>query len=582
MAKKIKKAIPWFLMTIILMVGLVVGLNILIKNVKADSATTGATVTNSDPEWTVNASESPDSTGASPTNVGDEVYFTAEASDPNGEQWYLAICKVSGAPTPATDGPPTCNGGAGNNWVVCGPYDDDHTIGATECGYTTLIGDAESKAWYGYICDKHAGEAGLCNAAEQSTNDPFKVNRRPTITSVSTTTDNQNPGGTFTITTVASDSDTDTTPDTLTVYVCRTNATSGIGCEATQEVCSTIGDASPDVSCDYVDTAPTEDQAYTYYAFIWDNHDFAAADNSKTNNYTVNNVAPVVSSVVLDGATAITLANESSTTDKNVTGTVTDQNGCADIVLASTKADIFTTDMVHTACDINAEDDDDDCYAEIACAQDGGTCTGDGRDDDADADYTCIVSFQYHAEPTVANTPWADYIWTAFLNSADDEPLSDSDEVGTQVEMNDFVALDVTASIAYGSLDVGEIAGGTALPQTTTVTATGNTALDLKLHATKKMCTDYDTCVEDATHTPIAQSQQHYAASGDWTSGNALASSLPGVAYQLNCAKSDTDDLTETADVKWGLQVPDLTLSGSYTGSDTFTAVMGDNPSTEW
>lgn len=586
MAKKIKKATPWFLMASILLVGLIVGLNSWIQNVKADTGAAGtlATVTNSAPEWTVNASESPDSTNASPTDVGSKVYFTAKASDPNGEQWYLAICKVSGAPTPAIAGPPTCFEGGGNNWIICGPYDDDHTIGAEECGYTTLVDDDESNVWYGYICDHHAGEAGSCNAVEQSTNDPFKVNHRPTITSVSTTADNQNPGGTFTITAVAEDTDTDggEPDDTLTLYVCRTNAVSGVGCVTDQEVCHTIGDASPDVSCDYEDTAPTEDKAYTYFAFIWDNHGFAAADNSKTNTYTVANVAPVVSSVVLDDATNITLLNESSTTDIDVTGTVTDQNGCADIVLVSTKADIFTTDMVHGVCDEDTEDDNDDCYAEITCTRNDATCTGDGRDDDADADYTCTVSFQYHAQPTVTNTPWAAYIWTAFLNSAD-EALSDSDEAGTQVEMNDFVAFDVTASIAYGSLAVGEIAGGTALPQTTTVTATGNTALDLKLHAEKPMCTDYDTCVEDATHTPIAQSQQHYAASGDWTSGNALNFELPETAYQLDCKKSDTEDLTETEDVKWGLQVLDLTLSGSYTGSDTFTAVMGDNPEdTQW
>lgn len=199
--------------------------------------------------------------------------------------------------------------------------------------------------------------------------------------------------------------------------------------------------------------------------------------------FTVNNVAPVVSAVKLNDDGPMTLTNaygdSPNTTDIDVTGTVTDDNGCEDIVEVDTLADVFTTDIAHEACDENANDNNNYCYALVDCS-----LSGCGASPDLDVVATCKVSFLYHADPTVANTPKDTDLWTAFLKSKDETADATPVEAGTKVEMNDFVALSVTDTIAYGSLAVGDISDGTNLLQTATVTAKGNTGLDVKLYGT--------------------------------------------------------------------------------------------------
>lgn len=586
MAKRIKKAIPWFLVASILLVSLIVGLNSWIQNVKADDAAgTSANVTNTAPSFDVVPTDEDEGNGGpstddNPTNVGSDVKFRATGDDPNTEQYYLSVCKSAGI-TPQANAAGDC--GIDDSWCYSAVADDKVEA---FCTYATQAADAPSQAWHAYACD-HRATGSACSAVSQGTDDsgtPFYVNQRPTFDAISVTDDTPDPGDVITVNTTTNDLDAG---DTVKLYVCKELGFDGTQCtDAAGEWCNdtTTGD---DPHCDITVPTPSEG-ADTYYGYIVDNHGFQATGGQQgvEKTFTVNNVAPVVSAVKLNDDVEMTLTqahgDTPNYTDLYVTGTVTDDNGCEDIVTVDTLADVFTDDMAHDLCDIDGEDDDNDCYALTGCALDGGSCTGGA---DLGSTYTCKVSFLYHADPTVANTPKAANLWTAFLKSKDETADATPVGAGTKVEMNDNVALDVTASIAYGSLAVGAIAGGTALPQTTTVTATGNTALDLKLHAEKKMCTDYPTCTpKDATHTPIAQSQQHYAASGTWTDGNPLASSLPGVAYQLNCKKTTgtAPENPATKDVKWGLQVPDLTLSGGYEGSDTFTAVMGDNPGTQW
>ena len=49
-----------------------------------------------------------------PTNAGTDVLFAATTTEPNQDQWYLAICKTN-AITASVDGAPTCPGGS---WAI--------------------------------------------------------------------------------------------------------------------------------------------------------------------------------------------------------------------------------------------------------------------------------------------------------------------------------------------------------------------------------------------------------------------------------------------------------------------------------
>lgn len=121
--------------------------------VNADDVTTGATVGNASPVFTVTPSDGGSdngsgtcSTDGNPTCAGDNVTFTATAKDVNSDNYYLAVCKTDAVTVGA---PPTCDGG---RWPDNPPTATASDSGASEV-YATSAGDAQSNAWYAYVCD---------------------------------------------------------------------------------------------------------------------------------------------------------------------------------------------------------------------------------------------------------------------------------------------------------------------------------------------------------------------------------------------------------------------------------------------
>ena len=125
--------------------------------------------------------------------------------------------------------------------------------------------------------------------------------------------------------------------------------------------------------------------------------------------------------------------------------------------------------------------------------------------------------------------------------------------------------MDVTATIDYGSLDVGQ--SNDPLDKITTVTATGNVGLDEELSGTD---------MDDGGSGTIGVGYQHHAlsASTAYASGTSLTSSA--TEYELNCQKTTVTGSKETANTWWGLSIPGGTIPGSYSGTNTITAVMGE------
>ena len=80
------------------------------------NATTTVTVLNTPPLWTASTTEAVESSTTSPTNAGDQVTWTAVATDSNGEDYYLLICDTSAAPTPNSSAAPNCSSGV--QWAV--------------------------------------------------------------------------------------------------------------------------------------------------------------------------------------------------------------------------------------------------------------------------------------------------------------------------------------------------------------------------------------------------------------------------------------------------------------------------------
>jgi len=339
--KKIKKTLPWFV--VLGLIGLVIGiglnfdLNFERSEVQADDVGTSVTVSNAAPEWTTDAQEGTESSAANPTNAAQNVTFTATGTDPNGDQYYLAVCTAAGI-TAVNSGPPTCDAGT---WDV-----SDATNSAAEATatYATSEGDDPSNPWFAYICDGHA-TAAACNATPKQGTDttasPFVVNHGASFTVVGDAGDPVIPGATVTITTTASDPEGAETDDTLILYVCKVAGATSAGCTggASDEWChDTTTNPTSDPTCDWtMDITKTDsvtsgscEGSYNYYPYIFDNHGFAAtSDGGKQGvaaDNTVSNVKPVVDSIVWN-TSPLTLVTEEGVTNLTATATVHDDNG---------------------------------------------------------------------------------------------------------------------------------------------------------------------------------------------------------------------------------------------------------------
>lgn len=527
--------------------------------VNAETVTTQVTVGNSFPTFSDGPAENPASYSSSPTNAGSNVTFQATATDSNGEDYYLAICKTNSV-TAVNGSAPTCGGG---NWCITTATDSGTQA---TCSYTTQSGDAESNAWFAFVCDGNPSAA-ACSPNSQGSGDsmsPFKVNHVPSYTVIvdnggGGTDSGANPGGTMTFTATASDADTDGSPDTVKLVVCADNTgATAAGCSGTQ-ICTSSNVAS-NPSCNLGIASVAPDGNNNYYAYVFDSHSFASTSNPRSGLYVINNVAPNVTGVTLNGGLEIELSVPGSTTNVVVNTTLEDNNSCQDV--STVETGLYRSAITYTGCDIDAEDNNNHCYAQVSCSVSGGSCTGPG---DATADYTCTVAVQYHADPTVADTLFPAQNWLATVKAIDNNSAFEAQEVAAGVEMETFNGREITASIDYGSLSVGQ--KNDPLNQTTTITAKGNIGFDQELSG---------TAMTNGGSGTIAVGYQKYAlaVSTAYASGTTL-SGTP-TESELNCPKTTVTASPQSKSTWWGIEIPTGIPPGVYSGNDTVTAILGD------
>ncbi len=118
------------------------------------------TVANTAPVIGTGPSDGGSSSG-SPTTVGNDVTFTATATDTESDNYYLAICKTD-AVTAVNNGAPTCDGG---NWCISSSTAS--ASGAT-CAHTTTGGDTGNNNWYAFVCDHNSVSACSTPGAQSS------------------------------------------------------------------------------------------------------------------------------------------------------------------------------------------------------------------------------------------------------------------------------------------------------------------------------------------------------------------------------------------------------------------------------
>jgi len=591
--KKIEKSMPLLLIFSLIIsstiTGLVFNFNIdILKNnnseqvsllkpiVHADDvATTTVEVQNAPPTITTDPAELPSSTSTTPINLGDTIAFTVTAHDGENNNYQLIICSsdsivpnagdytqhACGDVTYATSSFVASDAQATAYYDVLDPADD---------------AGAEVDEWYAFVCDNHSSQADCSEVGSQGASpgvgddsSPFYINHAPSFSSVSTTDDDKDPGEDYTITAVVTDGDSLGGNDELRMYVCSTDSwATSTGCAAEQYCYATS--TSPNVSCTYATGTIAKDGDWDYYAFVEDWHDMAATGNSQTNTYTINNVAPGVSSVLINGGQDIevNMRGMDEVVASSSSVSVTDNNGCQDIQGATS-----TIYWSSATGEYGCSQDDNDCYpiGSTHCTVVAGTC-GD-TSPDATASYICTTTIAYHAIPTDGsggNYPYAGTSWLASLTVYDEALYTTATSV-SGVDVVTLTALDISEDeVPYGTVKGGQNTG--SVNATTTVMNLGNSPLDSGIDVN-------DMDKDDMTANSIEAENQYFATSTfTYGSGDTYAVEEASSTLQFDIeAVKPTSGSAVTDQIFWGIGIPAGKPSGTYTGLNTFSAILDND-----
>jgi len=245
---------------------------------------------------------------------------------------------------------------------------------------------------------------------------------------------------------------------------------------------------------------------------------------------------------------------EGATTTIYATSTVTDYNGYADLVNASST--FFRSGLSSsTRCFA----DNNNCYQVATTSCSFNSCSGNA------CTVSCRADMYYFADPTDIGS-FSTEDWRALIdvwdNSGSHANASSSQELYT------MTALTIPAQLNYGSLTVGADSG--AVNSTTTVTNTGNSALNTRIYGNGPGLL--------SGISVITPDMQKFATTTFTYSGcvlcNILTNSATTTPFGLGVPKP-TSTSPFFKDVYWGITIPDGTAAATHFGSTTFEAISG-------
>jgi hypothetical protein len=132
------------------------------------------------------------------------------------------------------------------------------------------------------------------------------------------------------------------------------------------------------------------------------------------------------------------------------------------------------------------------------------------------------------------------------------------------VTLNSLTALNVTtSSINYGTITANANTGATN--QLTPVTNVGNSSSSLQLSA--------QSTLTSGANSIATSSQGYYTSPFTWQGSAVLLSGTPAtVGGFLLTSPTSTTNVSGT--IYWGLSVPNGTPTGTYSGTNVFTALF--------
>jgi hypothetical protein len=195
--------------------------------------------------------------------------------------------------------------------------------------------------------------------------------------------------------------------------------------------------------------------------------------------------------------------------------------------------------------------------------------------------WNCTFPLWYIADATDGNASTTLYFaqnWLAQVQGIDNNAATGTfSQSSSGVDVKSLMAFALnTLSIPYGSLEPGQQTD--PIVATTTIAATGNVGVDKDVTG-ESMCTTYSPstpCPVSASST-IPESEQVFGTSTvAYAAGTPISSTTPALV-NLNVNKSTSTSSPATKNAYWGIRIPGtITYSGSYTGQNTFTAVLSD------
>jgi hypothetical protein len=272
-----------------------------------------------------------------------------------------------------------------------------------------------------------------------------------------------------------------------------------------------------------------------------------------TSQVIVGTSVPTISAISINGGTAITLT-ANTTTPINVNATITDANGCGEITTGTTTVLLYRSGVTSSTC-LGASSSLN-CYIATAFTA-SSTCSAGVQNT------TTTFSLQYFAQATDASSSFSGQGWVAtVLYRTPDNTTGTADS--TSVTLNTLTAINVTtSSINYGTITANSNTGSTN-QQTVTANA-GNSSSSLQLSAQSTLTSGANS---------IATSSQGYYTSAFTYPG--ASTPLSGTAATVTgfTLTSPTSTTNVSGTIYWGLAVPNATPTGTYSGTNVFTALF--------
>ncbi|MCB9811903.1 DUF2341 domain-containing protein [Candidatus Nomurabacteria bacterium] len=259
--------------------------------------------------------------------------------------------------------------------------------------------------------------------------------------------------------------------------------------------------------------------------------------------------SPTFGAVTLNGGNDIDLAIGATTTIY-ATATVTDLNGYADLITA-------TSTIYRSGAGAACTADNNSCYISTAPQCSFSACAG------SSCTLSCAADIYYFADPTDSGSTYDGQEWLAYLEVVDG---SGNIAFGSApgVEMLTLRALDVENSISYGSLAVNDDTG--SYNATTTLVNLGNDDLDVQIVGSD---------LSDGSGSTIDASQQRFATSTFDYSSCVYCTNLATTStnYEVDLGKPTAVTPPVEDEVYWGIAIPFGTASNPHTGNNTFYAI---------